>query len=149
VKEQKTSVSNFDLWSLINKINHSISLIRQRELSPYNIATQQLFLLRTIQSLGSKATMLKLANEIDREIGVVSKQTIVLEKDGLIKRIKDAPKSRRLRIELTEKGLDMITIPRESKTIDEALSFLTEEEREQLHSSLNKVLIALKEHTSV
>lgn len=97
-------------------------------MSPYNIATQQLFLLRTIQSLGSKATMSKLANEIDREIGVISKQTVVLEKDGLIKRIKDAPKSRRLRIELTDKGLDMVTIPRESKTIDEALSFLTKEE---------------------
>jgi DNA-binding MarR family transcriptional regulator len=64
----------------------------------------------------------------------------------LIKRIKSQAKSRLLTIELTEKGLDMLKISRESKTIDEILSILNEEERQQLHSTLNKVLTELKIH---
>jgi hypothetical protein len=40
----------------------------------------------------------------------------------------------------------MLKISRESKTIDEILSILNEEERQQLHSTLNKVLTELKIH---
>jgi DNA-binding MarR family transcriptional regulator len=64
-----------------------------------------------------------------------------MEKDGLIKRIKDSPKSRLLRMELTEKGLGMLKISRESESINTMLSVLTEEERRQIYSALNKILV--------
>jgi predicted Zn-ribbon and HTH transcriptional regulator len=40
----------------------------------------------------------------------------------------------------------MLKISRESKTIDEILSILNEGERQQLYSTLNKVLAELKIH---
>ncbi len=144
-----SSVSDFNLWSITDKTHHQIFLIRQRELSPYNIASQQLYILRTIQALGSKATVSNIAKEIDREIGAVSRQTVVLEKDRLIKRIKDAPKSRRLRIVLTKKGLAMLKIPRESKTIGAIFAILTQDERQQMYSILNKIFIKSKEHATI
>jgi len=147
--KQTSSISDFDLWSITDKTHHQIFLIRQRELSPYHIASQQLYILRNIQALGSKATVSKIAKEIDREIGVVSRQTVVLEKDGLVKRIKDAPKSRRLRIELTKKGLDMLRIPRESKPIGAIFAVLTQDERRQMYSILNKMFIKSKEYTTI
>jgi len=67
-----------------------------------------------------------------------------MEKDGLIKRIKDTPKSRLLRIELTDKGLEMLKIGKESKTIDAILSALTEKEKQQVYTNLSKVLAKLK-----
>jgi DNA-binding MarR family transcriptional regulator len=72
-----------------------------------------------------------------------------MEKDGLIKRIKDTPKSRLLRMELTDKGLEMIKIGKDSKTIDTILSVLTEKELQAMYVSLNKILGKLKEGIEV
>jgi DNA-binding MarR family transcriptional regulator len=71
-----------------------------------------------------------------------------MEKDGLIKRFRDIPKSRLLRIELTEKGLDLIKIDGKSKAMDEIMSVLNAAERRQLHSLLNKILSKLNEYST-
>ena len=147
MKKEVSSYSNFGLWSIIDNIDHEILLIRQKELRTYHIANQQLYILGIIQSLGPNATLNRIAEQIDRRVSVVTKHTVVLEKDGLVKRIKDTPKSRRLRIVLTEKGLVMAKISMESKIINAKLSFLTEEERQQLYSTLKRILIKLKERS--
>jgi len=138
---------NFDLWAVIERLNHQILLIRQRELSQYSIAVQQLLILRTIKALGSEATVYKIAKTTDREIGVVSRQTALLEKDGLIKRIKATPKSRRLTIELTDLGLNMTKIPRDSKIVDSIFSIVDSEQRRQIYLALNKMFIKAKKYT--
>jgi DNA-binding MarR family transcriptional regulator len=139
MEEQTLKELNFDLWSAIDRLNHCILLIRQRELNQYGIAVQQLMILRTIKSLGSETTVSKIAKITGREIGVVSRQTVVLESDGLIKRTKAKPKSRRLIIELTDKGLEMTKIPRESKTVDSIFAVVGKEQRQQICSVLNKL----------
>ena len=144
MKKSANSISNFDLFSLMGKINHLTFLVRQRELSHYHIPGQQLYVLRIIQELGPKATLSAVAKNVEREINAISRQTINMEKDGLIKRIKDTPKSRLLRIELTEKGLNMLKIGKESKSLDTIYSVLTKQERQQLYAGLNKILIKLK-----
>jgi DNA-binding MarR family transcriptional regulator len=146
MKKPNPPITNFELWLLMHDITHAVIIIRQRELTPHNIGDRQLWILHAIRNLGSKATINEIAKELDRKISVISRQTAMLEKDGLIKRIKSQAKSRLLTIELTEKGLDMLKISRESKTIDEILSILNEEERQQLHATLNKVLADLKIH---
>jgi len=85
------------------KVNHLIMLIRQRELNQYHIPVQQTHVLRTINELGENATLAELAKEVEREIHVISRQAVGMEKEGLIKRAKKSPKSKLLRLELTEK----------------------------------------------
>jgi DNA-binding MarR family transcriptional regulator len=133
----------------MGKINHLTFLARQRELSYYHIPGQQLHVLRIIQELGTKATLSEVAKNVERKINVISRQTISMEKDGLIRRIKDTPKSRLLRIELTEKGLEMLKIGKESKTVDAILSVLTAKEHQQVYTSLSKVLAKLKKGVPV
>ena len=145
MENRELSVSTSSLWSMMDKTNHELLLIRQRELRPYHIASQQLYILRTIKALGSKATAATIAEEIDGHICAVSRQVVVLEKDGLVKRIQDTPKSRLLRIVLTKKGLEMAKIPNKSKSIDSIFSILDEEERHQIYSALNKVFSRSKE----
>jgi DNA-binding MarR family transcriptional regulator len=145
MRKLANSVSNFDLFLLMGKINHLTYLVRQRELNHYHIPGQQLYVLRIIQELGSKATLSEVAKNVEREINAISRQTISMEKDGLIKRINDTPKSRLLRIELTEKGLNMLKIGKESKSIDAMYSVLTKQERQQVYAGLNKILVKLKE----
>ena len=140
MKKTTLSQSNFDLWTLIGRLNHTIVQLRQKELSPYKIPVRQLFVLRTIRSLGSKATLSEVAKQVERETHVISKQAIRMEKDGLIKRIKNTPKSNLLKLELTEKGLEMAQMSVESKSLKTLFSTLSGEERRQFESILKKIL---------
>lgn len=143
--ETVQSESNFKLWLLIGRLSHSIDLVRQRELSQYHVPIRQLHILRIIQTLGSDATLSAVAKKVEREFHVISRQTIIMEKDGLIKRIKNTPKSQLLKLELTEKGLDLINITQKSKSIDDTFSFLSQEERHMLESILTRTLINMKQ----
>ena len=125
MKKQNLSESNFDLWHLIGTVHHSLLWARQKELNQYHIPQRQAYILGIIQSLGSKATIFEVAKKVERRSDVISRQAVKMENDGLIKRIKDTPKSSLLRIELTEKGLEMLKISKQSKSVDAIFSPLS------------------------
>jgi len=136
---------NFGLRVLIGHVNHFLNLARQKELRQYNVAVRQYELLGVIYDLGSKATLAEIAKEIERKVNVVSRQAVLMEKDGLIKRAKYSSKSKLLRLELTQKGLDIVKLARKSKSLRVTFSFLSQEERQQIESILNRMLIKLRE----
>jgi DNA-binding MarR family transcriptional regulator len=138
---------NHEIWVQIRDLHHKILWVRQKELEHYNIASRQFQILRIIDSLGSNARLSEIAKKAERKLDVISRQTATMEKDGLIKRIREAPKSRLLKIEITEKGREMLKISHHSKGMNEVLSVLTEEQRRQLNSYLNQMLIKLKNYT--
>ena len=137
--KSKVSESNFELWLSFGKAHHSVELARQKELNQYGIPHRQTHVLRTINDLGPNATLAKIAKEIDRKPHVLSSQTISMEKDGLIKRIRATPKSSLLKIELTEKGLKMIKAASESKSFDDIFSFLTDKERQKMKANFDQM----------
>lgn len=139
MKNSSSSKTNFDLWLLIGKAQHSIMLIRQRELIQYHIPIRQLHVLRTIMDLGSRSTLMEVAKEVEREPHAISKQSARMEKDGLIKRIKKTPKSNLLKLELTDRGLALAQLAQQSESIDLVFSVLSREEREMLEIILNKI----------
>jgi len=137
---------NFEVWLLIADLHHKIVLVREKELSQYNITPRKLHVLRLIDTLGSKARISAIAKATDRKIDVISKQAVIMEKEGLIKRLNDTPKSRLLKIELTPKGRALLNISRYSNGMNEILSILSKEELLQLDSVLNRLLIKLKKY---
>ena len=56
------------------------------------------------------------------------------------------PKSSLLRIGITEKGLELIRVSKQSKSVDVIFSYLSREQRQQLESTLNLMLIKLRKH---
>jgi DNA-binding MarR family transcriptional regulator len=147
MEEQTISEFNFDTWLLMAKLNHRMFVLRQRELNEHNISSRQLYLLRSIKTLGVKATLSEISKEVDRKLDVISGQTAIMEKNGLVQRTRARARSRLLRIELTEKGLDILKIIYDSKSMNEVLSVLTDEETQQLHSVLNRLLIKLEDYS--
>jgi DNA-binding MarR family transcriptional regulator len=147
LKKQAISKANFELWQLIGKVSHSILLSRQKELDKHNIPSSQAYVLRVVHELFSKATIHEVAKIIERRDSVIARQTVCLEKDGLIKRIKDNPRSNLFRLELTQKGLDMAEASSQSKVLDTIFLFLSKEDRNKLISILNRILINLDEYT--
>jgi DNA-binding MarR family transcriptional regulator len=147
MKKQNQLEHNFALWLLICKVSHDIILLRQRELNQYGIPERQLLVLRTIQRMGSNATLSMVAKLVERQDHVVSRQVMRMEKDGLVNRIKNKPKSNVLRLELTEKGLKMIKVADKSASISTIFSTLSKENRDQLESILNQILIEVEKQT--
>jgi DNA-binding MarR family transcriptional regulator len=137
---------NFEVWLLIADLHHKIVLVREKELGQYNITPRKLHVLRIIDNLGSKARISAIAKATDRKIDVISKQAVTMEKEGLIKRLNDTPKSRLLKIELTPKGRALLNISRYSNGMNEVLSILSKEELLQLDSVLNRLLLKLKKY---
>jgi DNA-binding MarR family transcriptional regulator len=147
---EEEALYNLDLktWTLIGNLHHKMFGLRQKELSQYNITARQLHILRVIEGLGTNATIAAIAKAADRKLDVISRQAIMLEKDGFIQRIKDTPKSRLLKIKLTEKSLELLKVVKQSEGMKAVLSVLSKEERQQLDSLLNQLQIKLNEHTS-
>ena len=146
---EEEALYNLDLktWALIGDLHHKMFGLRQKELSQYNITARQLHILRVIEGLGTNATIAAIAKAVDRKLDVISRQAIMLEKDGFIQRIKGTPKSRLLKIKLTEKSLELLEVVKQSEGMKEVLSVLTKEEREQLDLLLIRLQIKLNEYT--
>jgi DNA-binding MarR family transcriptional regulator len=122
--------------------------LREKELYPHNITTSQLRLLRIIENLGSKAILSEVAKIVERNLDVISRQAIMMERDGIITRIRDKPKSRLLRLELTEKGKELLRTIHSSQGMNEVLSVLSKKERQQMSSALKKVLTKLNKYSA-
>jgi len=149
MNKMDSPASVFELWLLTGKAQHSIMLVRQREIRKYPIPIHHSHILYTIQALGSKATLFEVAKEVERAVHVISRQAVILEGEGLIKRIRISPSSKLLRLELTKKGFDVIKVAKDSKSIATIFSCLSKEEREQLESISKKLLIQSKNYTSL
>ena len=140
---------NLDLkvWKAIGDLHHKMFWLRQKELRRYNITARQLHILEVIENLGSKATISTVAKVVNRKIDVISRQTMMLEKSGLIERTKDRPGSRLLTFKLTEKSLELLKIAKHSDAMREVLAVLNKEERKHLEVILNRLSCKFNEHT--
>jgi DNA-binding MarR family transcriptional regulator len=147
MENQKLMDLNFDIWILIADLHHKMVMVRRNELIKYKISTRQLHVIRLIDTLGEKARLSEIANKVQRKPDVIARQAMSMEKDGLIRRIKDTPKSRLLRLELTDAGREMLKINHYSQGMNDALSMLSVKERHELHSVLSRMSTKLKEYT--
>ena len=140
MKKTQPPEINFRLWLLIGQLSHSIILARQRELDELDMPVRQYQVLRIIQDLGRSATLSRIALEAERKENVISRQTIRMEKDGLINRTKTKSKSNLLRLELTSKGLSIVNKSKKSKSIEAVFSSISPEECNQLETILVKLI---------
>jgi DNA-binding MarR family transcriptional regulator len=133
---------------LIAEVRHSLLLVRQKELAPYNISPQQSDVVFVIYNLGHKATLAELSKYTGRGISTLSIQLTRMEKDGLIKKSRENPKSALLKYELTKEGLNIykVTIPR--KAYGMIMSVLSEEELRQLIFMLQKIYSSSEKYLS-
>jgi DNA-binding MarR family transcriptional regulator len=63
-----------------------------------------------VEHIRRKATVSAIAKAVNRKVDVISRQTMMLEKDGFIKRTKGRPRSRLLAISLTKKSIELLKV---------------------------------------
>jgi len=141
----------YDLWVLLAQARDALYKARQKELTKYNISPRQSAVLFIIQAIGDNATAATIAKYLFRETHTTYELLLRMEKDKLIKGIKNRNKTKRVSYKLTPKGLKAYYHSLKRESIHEITSSLTGEDRAQLRSYLKKLrdtalrLLATKE----
>ncbi len=130
---------------LLGKARRMMLYARNKELAPCHISSNQAFLLFVIYYHSQKhpdhrITLAELSQQTDREKNTISLQMTTMEKDGLVKKIREVPKSNQLSFELTEKGLDAFHKSKHWKTDKAIMSALSKDELEVLITLLTKII---------
>ncbi len=122
----------FKLWQIISNTFHLISKARQKELYNHGVSMYHSAILDAISRLGEKATPIAISKESSRERHTVSEHLTRMEKEELIKKVKDLKKKNLIRIELTEKGYELFQKASDRESIDFIMGALTLEEQWEL-----------------
>jgi len=132
--------SSYYSVNLICKTRHLLHKARQRELAPYNITPQQAHILLILHELGHKVTLTELARHVERESNSLSEQVAKMEKDGLVKKTRETPKSNKLSCVLTKKGLEICNQSQKLRVDKAIMSVVSLKERQQLMATLEKLI---------
>lgn len=137
-KNNNLPLTDFDLGVLLERTRSVYSRMRELELAQYNITPEQAAILNTLQSKGGSVTNREISTTIIRQYHSVTSIVNRMLKIGLVRRYKNH-NEKKFRISITKKGKSIYEkVPRHS--IEMIFSDLTFEEKQQLASSLQKLL---------
>lgn len=130
---------NYKLWVLLAQTREAMLKSRQKELGRYNISPRQNAVLLFLQVAGDKATPAEISRGLFRESHTISEILSRMEKQGLLKRVKDLSRKNLVRVELTEQGREACNRSARRESIHKILSVLSSEERQQLELYLRRL----------
>ena len=127
------------LWVLLGRTARLVSKLRQRELAKYGVSVDASAALFTVASLGRQAIPATISAHLFLERHSVSQLLTRMEKDSLIRRVKDLERRNYVRIELTTQGRDAVTRSNRQRSTKPVIGVLTEEEQREMWRLLAKV----------
>lgn len=130
---------DFKLWVLLHQTRDAVHKTAEKELRRFGLSPMEAALIFAVHSIGERATPAEISRWLFRESHSVSGLLDRMAKKGLVRRSKDLDKKNLVRVSLTEKAQQFYNTYAEIKAIDTVLSSLSEEEREQLGASLEKL----------
>jgi len=130
---------NHALLTLLDQACHMALETRERELVRWGIAGVQAAVLFAIKAIGDKATPAEISRWTLRESQSTSAILDRMEKAWLVVKVKDLERKNMVRIAMTEKGERAYRESMKRESSQKLLSPLSEAERQQLRSSLERV----------
>jgi DNA-binding MarR family transcriptional regulator len=130
---------DYNLWVLMRQTRDAMTKAREKELEKYGISSIQAAVLFTVQAIGPEATPAEISRRLVREPHSVSGLLSRMEKQGLVKRVKDLPKRNMVRVVMTEKGEAAYDLSTKRITMHEIIAVLSEEEKRRLWDDLEKM----------
>jgi len=130
---------DFRLWVLLRRTRRAIHKARERELRRADISTINFGVLSVIQAIGNRPTLAEISRWLLRESHSISELIGRMEKEELVRRVRDLDKKNLVRIEITEKGQQVYDRSAKRTVIHRIMSSLSKEEQHQLRSLLEKL----------
>jgi DNA-binding MarR family transcriptional regulator len=132
-----SALDNFDnLWILLTHTRSSIYRARGIELRGHEVSSEQVGVLQAVLNLGQGATPAALSRVMLRQPHATSAILTRMEKDGLIRKVKDLQKKNMVRIALTKKSERIYHQLTRRESIRRIFSSLSREDRQRLASYL-------------
>jgi MarR family transcriptional regulator for hemolysin len=136
------------LGTLLQQVRDLLVAVKNNDLKQHNITARQLAILDIISILGGKVTPTELSTKLLRQPHSISNLITRMEKRGLVSRTTNPDIKNSLNITLTDKGKQIFKDSVEPDTIPEIISCLSEQELQQLISSLKKIRTSALEKLS-
>ena len=130
---------DYNLWVLLHQTTDAALRARQKELDQFDISVIEVGVLVVTQAIGEKATPSEISRRIFREPHTVSALLNRMEKRGLVRKTQNLDRKNLVRVSITEKGQQAYDKSTRRKSIRKIMSSLSEEERRQLRSCLEKL----------
>jgi DNA-binding MarR family transcriptional regulator len=130
---------DYNLWVLLHQTTDVVLRARQKELDQFGISVIEVGVLVVTQAIGKEATPSEISRWIFREPHTVSALLNRMEKRGLLTKTQDLDRKNLVRVSITEKGRQAYDKSTRRKSISKIISSLSEEERQQLRSCLEKL----------
>ena len=106
---------DFRLWVLLEQVTRALRKAREKELNEYGISAADAAVFSIIQATDKQATPAEISPWLLREPHSVSGLLSRMEKEGLVRRVKDWDKKNLVRIAMTERDRrPVVSQPKES-----------------------------------
>jgi DNA-binding MarR family transcriptional regulator len=122
------------VWQLMSRTTDAIRKVRDRELEQHGISARANAVLFTALRQGPKATPASVSQELILQPHTVSEQLMRLEKEGLIRRLKDTKRRNIVRITVTQKGWELYRKTAVRRSNESIIGVLNVEERKIMWS---------------
>ena len=139
MKDSLSDDHELELWTLLGQTRMSMLKVRRKELRQLNITTSKGFVLTGIKLFGDRATPAQISRWLFLEPHSISELLSTMEKEGLIRKVRDLGRRDQLRVVLTEKGSEICQQMLKIESIRRMMSSLSTEERQLLRSCLLKL----------
>ena len=130
---------DYRLWSLLHQARSALFKVREKDVNPYGITATQSAVLFVISSIRGNATPNLISRWLIREPHTTSNILNRMKEQGLVDKVRNPNNRSEVIVSLTKKGRQIYRQTEDIEIIREMMSCLSEEERQQLYSSLKKL----------
>ena len=130
---------DFDLWTLLGEAKETLEKARGNELKSYGMSSVEARALAVIHGIGNKATAAQMSRHMLRRQNTVAALLTRMKKKGLITRERDKKRKNIWRVSLTQKGENVYQQSLVRASLHEAMSALSETDKQQLSSHLREI----------
>jgi len=139
MKEFDPTDPDYNLWLFVAQVRTVMLRARQMEVSRYGITASQASVLFVVNALGDKAMPAEISRWLFRQSHSVSGTLNRMEKQGLVRRVKDLGKKNLVRVVLTEKGREVYGNCTKREAMHRIMPSLSGEQRQQLIACLENL----------
>ncbi len=131
---------NFELWVLLNQTRDAVAKSRESELKDVGLSVAQVGLLYMVRNVEKIPTPANVARWLFRKENTIFALLKVMEKQGLVKKVKNMEKKNLVRIMITDEGEKAYQQSRErNSAIGDIMGCLSDEESSRFNEYLRRV----------
>ena len=139
MKKHALEDQDFASWVFMARTRDAIFRSRVKELQKHDLSVRQVSVLIVLEELDKKATPAEVSKWVFREPHSVSDFLKRMERDGLIKRMKDLDRKNMIRVEITDKGREAVHNAKKMESVHKIMAALSKEEHQQLRAIMQKL----------